>query len=201
MIRAIVSDLGNVLLFYDHSVLAECLGIHTIQNLEKKVLHTDFCVGFHEGRISVEEFYENVTNLLDLGITMEEFREAFNAIFTEPNTKLIEFLSKVRGKYRLIMLSDNNEMHVEFIQRQYPFLEMFDELIFSNEVGFTKYRSPEKIFPEAVKRAGCKPEECIFIDDLEENIMKARESGLNAILFTNNEQLFRDLNLYGIKIK
>jgi FMN phosphatase YigB (HAD superfamily) len=45
----------------------------------------------------------------------------------------------------------------------------------------------------AIEKLGIKPQEALFIDNLEENIRAAEAAGLHGIVFQNIEQLGRDL--------
>jgi FMN phosphatase YigB (HAD superfamily) len=43
-----------------------------------------------------------------------------------------------------------------------------------------------------------KPEECLFIDDQENNVVMARSLGIKSLLFTNYETLFLEMKELGI---
>jgi putative hydrolase of the HAD superfamily len=83
------------------------------------------------------------------------------------------------------------------VQEAYPLLlRHFDGYVLSYEVGAAK---PEpKIYREAIARAQCNPEECFFTDDLEVNIVAAREHGIEAVQFFSAEQLERELRARGV---
>jgi putative hydrolase of the HAD superfamily len=65
---------------------------------------------------------------------------------------------------------------------EYPrddFAELFDAVVISGEVGM---RKPEpRIFHHALDRIGLPGEECVFIDDIEANILAARALGIAGI--------------------
>jgi epoxide hydrolase-like predicted phosphatase len=57
--------------------------------------------------------------------------------------------------------------------------ELFDAIVISGEVGM---RKPEpRIFEHALGLVGLPPEQCVFIDDIEANILAAREMGIVGI--------------------
>ncbi|WP_017626447.1 HAD family hydrolase [Nocardiopsis chromatogenes] len=63
------------------------------------------------------------------------------------------------------------------------FAEVFDAVVISGEVGM---RKPEpEIFRMAAERGGLRPQECVFIDDLEHNVAAAIELGMTGILHTD----------------
>ncbi|HEU5121964.1 MAG TPA: HAD family phosphatase [Candidatus Saccharimonadales bacterium] len=70
--------------------------------------------------------------------------------------------------------------------------EGFDAEVLSCEVGMKK---PDvDIYKAALGAAECRPEECIFIDDKEKNLVPARELGMVTILAKNTDQIREDLH-------
>lgn len=62
-------------------------------------------------------------------------------------------------------------------------------------------RKPErKIFSVAVRRAGVKFGEAIFLDDRPENIVAAKRLGIKAFVYKNPAQLVRSLRRFGVKV-
>jgi putative hydrolase of the HAD superfamily len=58
--------------------------------------------------------------------------------------------------------------------------DLFDVIVLSAAVGM---RKPDTdIFTSTAERLGVKPPECVFVDDLEENVEGARAAGMRAIL-------------------
>jgi putative hydrolase of the HAD superfamily len=63
------------------------------------------------------------------------------------------------------------------------FPSLFDAVVISGEVGMRK--PEERIFWHAVGLLGLTPEECVFIDDLEVNVVAAEAVGMTAVLHTD----------------
>ena len=59
------------------------------------------------------------------------------------------------------------------------FPELFDTVVISSEVGMRK--PEERIFRLAIERLGLQPAECVFIDDIQENVNAARAAGLVSV--------------------
>jgi len=82
-----------------------------------------------------------------------------------------------------MLLSNTNALHVPYfvslLKTQHGFEEMeslFEKVYYSHELGM---RKPDRAIYEFVLRdAGIVPEETLFIDDREENILAARELGI-----------------------
>ena len=73
---------------------------------------------------------------------------------------------------------------------EWDFLNYFDELILSHEIHLIK--PDPKTFEYAIQKAGCKPEQIVFIDDGLNNIRSAKQLGIVAIKYTNIEALIEE---------
>lgn len=59
------------------------------------------------------------------------------------------------------------------------FADLFDDVVISGEVGMRK--PEERIFQLAAARLGVAPAECVFVDDVEGNIVAAQALGFTAV--------------------
>lgn len=187
MIKAIIFDCFNVLIRDATKHLVEQMGeIDAAKRQEfSAVTHA-----VDKGIISDTEGARAQSELL--GISVEEFVAIRNQgeVRNEP---LIEFIKTLKGKYKLMMVSNivsRERLDSRFLPGQLD--ELFEEVIPSGEVGYIKPQ-PE-IYLLALERLGVRPEECVMIDDIAEFCEGAREVGMYAIQFFNNEQAITDLN-------
>lgn len=187
MIKAIIFDCFNVLIRDATKHLVEQMGeIDQSKRLEfSAVTHA-----VDKGIISDEEAAIAQSDLL--GLSVEEFVDIRNKgeIRNEP---LIEFIRSLKGKYKLMMVSNivsRQRLDSRFLPGQLD--ELFEDVIASGEVGFIKPQ-PE-IYLAAAECLGLRPEECVMIDDIAEFCEGARGVGMQAIHFLNNEQCITDLN-------
>lgn len=111
-----------------------------------------------------------------------------------------ELLKKIRSQYRTFLLSNTNEIHIDFfvkgIEKSFGrnvLPEMFEKIYYSHTV---QMRKPHvEIYQHVLKDAGLTGSETIFIDDLEENIVAARKAGILAYHLTQQriEELFQTI--------
>jgi len=107
-------------------------------------------------------------------------------------------VKKLKKKYKMALLSNQIEDWLEEVMKEKNFKEVFDVIVTSYG---SKLRKPDiRIFKEIIKKLGVKPEECIYVDDLERNIPPAKELGMKTILFKDYKQLKRELKKFGIII-
>jgi len=196
----IVFDLGNVILDFDHRIVTTRLA--QLSTVSEKGIH-DLIFGgnlesmYDRGKTSSRDFYQDVVKSLDIDVPFEEFRDIWTRIFTlkEDVCDLIRTLKK---RYRLILLSNTNEMHFDYAFGAFEILRAFDDYVLSYRVGA---RKPDpKVYLAALQRAGCQAGECIYIDDKEEYVWAARRLGIQAIVFRNARQLQRELRALNIDI-
>jgi putative hydrolase of the HAD superfamily len=80
------------------------------------------------------------------------------------------------------------------------FPQMFDAVVISGEVGLNK-PDPE-IFRLGAERVALAPEECVFVDDLQENCDGAEAVGMTAILHRGAEGTLAELErLLGVTLR
>jgi epoxide hydrolase-like predicted phosphatase len=78
--------------------------------------------------------------------------------------------------------------------------DMFDAIIISGEVGM---RKPEdRIYRLAAEQVGLAPNECVFVDDLQVNIVGAVEVGMVGVLHREYEVTANELEiLFGVPLR
>lgn len=74
----------------------------------------------------------------------------------------------------------------------YRFSDLTDLIVYSHEVGMKK--PDPAIYELCLGRLGMRPDEAVFVDDVEENCEAARALGMSAVLFQDTAQVIRDLD-------
>jgi len=143
---------------------------------------------FEKGKINGTEFYQSFLNAMPDGVHISEgeFFEGWSRMVgKETDTvKTLETISKTIPTW---LLSNTNPVHIESKAPVYSFLKHTSGEIYSYDVGCRK-PDPE-IYHAAINAVGNAPEECLFIDDMEENILAARKIGMDGIVYTSAEEL------------
>ena len=202
-VKAIIFDLGGVVIDLDFSNFYNSIIIQSPLNKPQTPIMLEFFRQsdmYHQGDMTNDEFYQLACDLLQVCmLNQSDFFNAFNSIISGYNTKVVELLRKIResNQYKLIALSNVNSSHWDFIlQKGWEFIDWFDELILSHETHLIKPNP--KVFEYAIKKAGCKPKQIVYIDDGLNNIKSAKELGINGIKFTNSEELLNELKKLNI---
>ena len=184
-IKAVLSDLGRVILHFDNHIFFRKLAGYSSLSYEEIAKlafdHGELVRLFDGGRMIPREFYERVTGRVGARMDEEAFFSIYNDIFS-PIPGTLDILRELKPRVRLVLLSNTDPMRFGLIKRRFPEILIFDEYVLSYEVGAIK--PDPAIFEEAIRRAGCRPAEAVFIDDLAVNVEAAAELGIRGIVFT-----------------
>jgi putative hydrolase of the HAD superfamily len=144
-----VFDMGGVLCcdFNDIPIISEYLGI------------TEENFFIYSG--------ENFKELLDGKIGSNEFGKFFNPGIIRETKDIIE---QLKSNSRVVCGTNTIDSHYYYLLNQ-GYYDIFDEVYASNLMGISK---PDPDFYRYIlKKEGIKPENTIFVDDTEENVISA----------------------------
>lgn len=101
----------------------------------------------------------------------------------EINDGFIDFVSSVSKHYKMAIISNDSSRWSKYLRKKFDINKYFDVISISGDL---KIRKPdESIFCLTIEQLGCKAEECLYIDDREENLEAASKVGMNAVLFNS----------------
>ena len=201
MIRAVISDFGGVLttpLLHSFAAYQDQTGIsgaalgHAMQAIaERNGEHPLF--ELEKGKVTEEEFLRSIAEALEPELGHVPQMHGFKEIYFEalnPNEPMIELMRQISdgGRHRMALLTNNVREWEPLWRPMLPVDEIFEFVVDSAFVGM---RKPEpEIYELTVERfgEGVTAADCLFIDDVEVNIEAARELGMTAVHFVDNEQ-------------
>lgn len=202
MIKTIIFDFGDVFIDLDKPATMREMKKYEIEALSENLL--DINQQYEKGLISSSEFlnsYQTEHSQLQEG----HFKNSWNAILVDFPEYRYQFLKKLSQEksFQLILLSNTNEIHIEWVKENVLFFEdfkaCFDAFYLSHEINFRK--PDNEIYDFVLKAHGLKPNECLFIDDTKENTDAAASLGIHTWnieptredvidLFTAKKELF-----------
>lgn len=193
-IRALVLDLGNVLVFHDNALLFGRLGERTGLSAEAVAqrLGASAWEDANRGLLDAEGIWRSTCAALDTAIPLAEFTALWSSHFTF-NDSLFPVLERLADALPLVLLSNTNWLHVAWLQPRLPVLRRFKELVYSCEVGMVK--PEQRIYEEALRHTGVPAAEVAFFDDVPEYVDAARLAGLQGHVFTDTASFVRTLSL------
>ena len=200
MIRTVISDMGRVVLWFDNNIflgkLAEKMGVPFETVHAAAHANLDPIRRFDGGEMSPAEFRERVFAAAGKVMDEAEFWRCYNDIFWA-NRPVIDLLRRVKAAgYSLVLLSNTDPERFEFVRENFPEIFFFDAYVISYQLKMLK---PDRaIYLEAARRAGSEPGECVFIDDMAENVEGAQAAGLAGIPYTPGTDLEAELRKLGL---
>ncbi|NEV93089.1 HAD family phosphatase [Psychroflexus sp. YR1-1] len=181
MIKTILFDFGDVFLTLNKSATTEHLKQLGISELDSESIKIN--KSYEKGLISSDAFIHHYTEKFE-GLSDEKFKEAWNSILIDFPKDRLEFLKtlKATGTYKLILLSNTNALHIDWVKKHISVFEefksCFDQFYLSHEIHF---RKPDKsIFEFVLQENDLNPEETLFVDDTLEHIQTAKNIGIHT---------------------
>jgi FMN phosphatase YigB (HAD superfamily) len=129
------------------------------------------------------DFYHALVKMSGLRTPFEDFAHRFGDIFS-PIQPMLDLLDRIQNSnLPTAVLSNTNDIAIQFIRPRYPFFNRFKHHILSFQHRAMKpdpalYRALEKL-------SGIPPSQILFLDDRPENVATAQQLGWNAFVHHN----------------
>jgi putative hydrolase of the HAD superfamily len=199
-IQALFWDVGGVLLSnaWDHTERDLAIEHFLLSKPEFEERHTELVVPFEEGRLSLDEYLERTVFYQSQTFSREEFKQ-FMFSLSRPKVQSLELARSLSSKCEYAMATINNESRDlnKYRIQKFELAEIFDVFVSSCFVGIRK--PDERIYRLALELTQFSAEECVFIDDRQENLTGAEKVGIRTVLMKDAQQLRRDLQSLGIE--
>ncbi len=192
-IKATIWDFSRVLLkprvADPHAFIAAELGIDPLKfanyfNGEKNA-RMDL------GDESETEFYRRI--IREQGLAMDAlhiFERYFFDLFSLDEA-IIDYIRSSRPQFKTAICSNFSTLLRPLLEKKWKIADAFDAVVISSEVKLLK--PDPRIYQLTLKRLHVKPEEAIFIDDTEKNVLGAQALGIHGILFKDSRETIRQI--------
>ena len=192
-IKNVIFDYGNVIFTIDFNRTQAAFNALGITNVESfyahKTQHPIFNQ-FEKGEITAAEFRNGIREISEHpNLTDEQIDHTWNSLLIGVPKGNHELLLKVKEKYRTFLLSNINEIHLDYIQ-SYLKKEFnidgnevfFEKIYYSHLVG--KRKPNREIFEQLLSENNLNPNETLFIDDSPQHLETATNLGIQTYLMT-----------------
>ena len=200
-IKAVIFDFGGVLIDWNPYYFFRKVMVNDteIERFLQEVNFKDWNYELDKGvpfKQGVEELCRKFPQRAEL-IRLYDARweETLGCVFAAT----VELVKKV--KYSGLPVYGLSNWSVEkfaLVRPKHDFLNWFEDIVVSGEVKLAK--PDPRIYQLLLQRNGLKPEDCLYIDDSEDNIRGARQVGLNVIHYQSSRQLQNELQKFGLEI-
>ena len=192
-IEAVIFDLGRVIVEIDFPRSLFRLFRDFEQPSEdviRQLMEDDLIKRYNTGQMQPQEFYQAVKEKFKLEIDFEEFKELWCDIFS-PMPGMETLIRELEGKVKLGVFSNTDPLHWQQICDTNPIMELFTQPTLSFEIGIQK-PAPDS-YCIAATNVDTPIENCLYIDDLQENVEAAQQVGMRGIQFESTAQLRNEL--------
>lgn len=199
MIKAIAFDCGNVILSnsWDDPVFEKfCKEIGISYRKASQIFRKHYNGRLKFGRGSEYDFFRDLLKSSSKKLKIESAKKLYYKKIHAK--KAFSIVKKLYRRYPLYTLNDEAREWMDYRIKKFKLKKYFRGFITSAFVGYAK--PDRRIFEIMLKKAGCKPEEVIFIDNDPQLVKAAREIGINGIIFRNEKQLINSLKKLGVKL-
>ncbi len=203
-VKNIIFDLGNTLLYFNF-----CYFYDGVAKLEKKLSATKLKKFIREknldiklisGKLKHKDFFRILKKKFDLKIGYSDFIYFYSDIFWAniPMKKFLERISRVK-KFGIYLLSNTDSQHINFVDRNFPFVRILRKRVLSFKVGL--YKPQKKIFTYTLEKYSLKPENTLLIDDMKDNIDCAKLLGIRTIHYKDHRKFLSEFSAFARNVK
>ena len=152
--------------------------------------YKDLIIEAELGKIDTDELCRKIMKQLGYFNEWPNLRKIMPAEFIS-REETFSLLKQLKSKYRLALLTNLAIDQLEEIDKIWRLRQFFEIMVVSCEIGL---RKPDpKIFNYLLKKLDLISQECLFIDDLENNIEAAQKLGFITIHFTNQKKSMAEI--------
>ena len=193
-IRALVFDIGGVL------EITPDLGVTRLWETRLGLPAGEIDERMHDvwargsiGTITEDDVHQAIADRL--GLDKQQCAAFMSDIWREylgtANEELIEYVRRLRPRYRTGILSNSFVGARQREQAAYGFEDLVDAIIYSHEAGMSK--PDPRIYALVCSRLDVQPGEIAFLDDVDGCVAGARDVGIHAILYKDNVQAVQEI--------
>lgn len=192
MIHNIVFDYGGVIVNIYESQIRTALRDLGISRW-KQFIHyrhiRSLMSQFIDGLVPSDQIVEQILPYCRRGTTSSNVYQAVEFLCGELPISRLQQLQRLRSRYRVIMLSNINDMlwrrSCDYIERLgYQVADLFDECYCSYQMQLAK--PDPRIFQQFITQTGVLPSETLYFDDRADNVRSGRNAGFQAVLVPSN---------------
>jgi len=198
MSKTVIFDLGGV--YFTNGTRIAIGRIATRYTLERAtvadILNGDAGGKYRTGMLSAEEFWRQARRQWGIDVPSEELASIWYQSY-RPDGGTVGIIDRLKkAGHQILYLSNNTAERVAYLDREFGFLDKFDDGIFSH---LARRKKPDPVIYQQILAKAIHPAAaCIFIEDKPEQLKPAQDLGMTVIAFKTSAQLERKLKTLGL---
>ena len=203
-ITATFWDCGGVFLTngWDHQGRRQVVEHFGLSFEEFEQRHEQSNDAWERGTISIQQYLERTVFYAPRQFSRDEFIAQMRAVSKVLYREMIAFVQRLRTQRSaasdtgIYLLSNESRDLMDYRIPQFGLTGLFDAYVVSAYVGLRKPQA--EFFRCALDLSQHAPEECVFVDDREENVVAACKLGIHGIRLETPQQVIAALGDIGI---
>jgi len=192
-IKLLIIDFNGVLAYGNYHTLAGWLArkYHREEKEIYQILYHKWFNKAAEGLISEKSFFEKALNELGFPLTWQAARKKYMSAVI-PNKLLVRYLVGVqKSGVKILILSKNVPSQFREGVKICGLRKHFRNILNTFDLGLPKANRQTMLY--IMKKFKVEAGDCVFIDDQDFNLVKARKLGIHTIVYKNFPQLKKEL--------
>jgi len=194
-IKNIIFDFGDIFINLDKiRAIKSTLELFELSELTPEMIQIN--MNYEKGEITTEAFIKYYTTAYP-NISKTKIIESWNCMLLDFPLHRLEFIKKVSKKYHCFLLSNTNELHIDWIKNDWgmelynEFKNCFEQFYLSHEMNM---RKPDaNIYEFVLNENNLIASETLFIDDTKDNTDTTTKLGIHSWNLIPEEEEITDL--------
>ncbi|HOX82272.1 MAG TPA: HAD family phosphatase [Chryseolinea sp.] len=189
-VKNLIFDLGGVILNLSVANTLQSFSSvsgHSTQDVKERFFSSSGFGQYEKGLLTDAEFRDFVREVYSIKVNDDTIDQCWNAMLLGIPLANLELLNRLKKKYNVYLLSNTNNIHLNYIQTK--LMPAHGENVLLDDYFHRAYyshlmkkRKPDaEIFEQVLEENGLKADESLFLDDLEANITSAKALGIKTL--------------------
>lgn len=202
MIKNIIFDFGGVVIQHKTYLMSGIIKeIFSVSQKEAEAAWNEAMKPLLEGTLSSKEYLQQLKRKFHSDKSVSELLTLWRDLYINEaqniDWELLTLIDALKKTYCVYLLTDTIDVHDDH-NRTRGLYEHFTRVFRSHKEGVSKLT--DDAFLRVIHTIRAVPEECVFIDDLDLNVKRARLLGMAGVLYKGRPSLLKSFSELGITV-
>ena len=170
MATTIIFDLGGVLVHLDWEKVCAPLAKLSDRSsgyVRREVINGPLVQSAMRGELDPSQFHQSLSERLGIEISYEAFLGIWTGLLSA-NEEIVPLVERLKDNYHLVLASNTDQIHFTYSKQHFDVLGYLEQHFLSYDIGLLK--PDPAFFHHVLKSLEAAPGDCVFIDDMADNV-------------------------------